>query len=177
MIALVAVVVFGILRGVLLAAIVTLVLLLKATSNPNVAFLGRIPGTKRYTDLERHPDNEIIEGVLIVRVESAILYFNVENIKEEIWKKINGETRSIKTVILDLNSSPHVDIAGARFLKQLFKDLKAKKISLKIAEARSEVRDTLRYENLEDLLGHISRFVSVDDLVVEATTKNSQSNI
>lgn len=173
MIALVGVLIWGILTGVLLAAIVTLLLMIKATSNPNVAFLGRIPGTKRYTDLERHPDNETIEGVLIVRVESAILYFNVENIKEEIWKKINHETHPIKTVILDLNSSPNVDIAGARFLKQLFIDLKKKKIALKIAEARSEVRDTLRSENLEDLLGHISRFVSVDDLVVEATRKNS----
>ncbi|MBP7471298.1 MAG: SulP family inorganic anion transporter [Flavobacterium sp.] len=173
MIALVGVLIWGILTGVLVAAIVTLLLLIKATSKPNVAFLGRIPGTKRYTDLERHPDNEIIEGVLIVRVESSILYFNVENIKEEIWKKINHGTHPIKTVILDLNSSPNVDIAGARFLKQLFIDLKKKKIALKIAEARSEVRDTLRSENLEDLLGHISRFVSVDDLVVEATRKNS----
>jgi hypothetical protein len=66
-----------------------------------------------------------------------------------------------------------VDIAGARFLKQLFIDLKKKKMSLKIAEARSEVRDILRSENLEDLLGHISRFVSVDDLVVEATKKET----
>jgi SulP family sulfate permease len=169
MIALVGVLIWGILTGVLLAAIFTLLLLIKATSKPNVAFLGRIPGTKRYTDLERHPDNEIIEGVLIVRVESAILYFNIENIKEEIWAKIESESHPINTVILDLNSSPHVDIAGARFLKQLFIDLKAKNISFKIAEARSEVRDILRSENLEDLLGHISRFVSVDDLVVEAT--------
>lgn len=171
MIALVGVLIWGILTGVLLAAIFTLLLLIKATSNPNVAFLGRIPGTQRYSDLERHPDNEIIEGVLIVRVESSILYFNVENIKEQIWSKIKEETNLVKTVILDLNSSPYVDIAGARFLKQLFIDLKAKKIALKIAEARSEVRDTLRSENLEDLLGHISRFVSVDDLVVEATKK------
>ena len=173
MIALVGVLIWGILTGVLLAAIVTLLLLIKATSKPNVAFLGRIPGTKRYSDIERHPDNEHIEGVLIVRVESAILYFNVENIKEEIWSKINGETNPLKTVILDLNSSPHVDIAGARFLKHLFTDLKEKNISLKIAEARSEVRDILRSEKLEDVLGHISRFVSVDDLVVEATKKNS----
>lgn len=172
MIALVGVLIWGILTGVLLAAIFTLLLLIKATSNPNVAFLGRIPGTKRYTDLERHPDNEIIEGVLIVRIESAILYFNVENIKEKIWEKINSEANSVKTVILDLNSSPYVDIAGARFLKQLFIDLKKKKIALKIAEARSEVRDTLRSENLEDLLGHISRSVSVDDLVVEAIQNN-----
>jgi len=173
MIALVGVLIWGILTGVLLAAIFTLLLLLKATSKPNVAFLGRIPGTKRYTDIERHPDNETIEGILIVRVESAILYFNVENIKERIWEKINIETRPINTIILDLNSSPRVDIAGARFFKQLFSDLKARNISLKIAEARSEVRDILRSENLEEILGHISRFVSVDDLVVEAIKKQS----
>ncbi|MBW4361200.1 SulP family inorganic anion transporter [Flavobacterium taihuense] len=169
MIALIGVLIWGILTGVLLAAIVTLLLLIKATSTPNVAFLGRIPGTKRYTDMARHPDNEKIEGVLIVRIESAILYFNCEFIKEQLWLKIDSEISTLKTIILDLNSSPHIDIAGARFLKQLFIDLKAKNISLKIAEARSEVRDILRSENLEDLLGHISRFVAVDDLVVEAT--------
>lgn len=173
MIALIGVLIWGILTGVLLAAIVTLLLMIKATSKPNVAFLGRIPGTKRYTDIERHPDNEIIDGVLIVRVESPILYFNVENIKEQIWDKIYNETNPLKTVILDLNSSPRLDIAGARFLKQLFIDLKERNICLKIAEARSEVRDILRSENLEEILGHISRFVSVDDLVVEATKQNN----
>ena len=172
MIALIGVLIWGILTGVLLAAIVTLLLLIKATSKPNVAFLGRIPGTKRYTDMARHPDNEKIEGVLIVRIESAILYFNCEFIKEQLWLKIDSEISTLKTIILDLNSAAHIDIAGARFLKQLFIDLKAKNISLKIAEARSEVRDILRSENLEDLIGHISRFITVDDLVVEATKKN-----
>jgi SulP family sulfate permease len=75
-------------------------------------------------------------------------------------------------VILDLNSSPRIDIAGARFLKHLFVDLKAKNITLKIAEARSEVRDSLRAEGLEMLLGHISRATSVDDLVVSAIKNN-----
>lgn len=171
MIALVGVLIWGILTGVLFAAMVTLLLLIKAASKPNVAFLGRIPGTKRYTDMERHPENEKIEGVLIVRIESSIFYFNAEYIKECIWEKIYSEADSLKTVILDLNSSPRIDIAGARFLKNLFFDLKAKHIKLQIAEARSEVRDTLRTENLEALLGHISRFVSVDDLVIRALQK------
>ena len=51
-------------------------------------------------------------------------------------------------------------------------DLKAKNISLKVTEARAEVRDNLRAEGLEVLLGHISRSVSVDDLVVEAVNSN-----
>ncbi|PJJ10047.1 high affinity sulfate transporter 1 [Flavobacterium sp. 1] len=172
MIALIGVLIWGILTGVLLAAIITLLLLIKATSAPHVAFLGRIPGTKRYTDIQRHSDNENIKGILIVRIESSIFYFNTEHIKEQIWEKINSESDSVKAVILDLNSSPRIDIAGARFLKQLFIDLKSRNISLKIAEARSEVRDALRSENLETLLGHISRSVSVDDLVVSAINSN-----
>ncbi|MFC0779501.1 SulP family inorganic anion transporter [Flavobacterium sp. HJSW_4] len=165
MIALAGVLVWGILAGVLLATIVTLLLLLKSASKPHVAFLGRVPGTRIYTDLKRHPENEEIENVLIVRVESSIFYFNAEYIKERILEKIYSEQDSLKTVILDLNSSPRIDIAGARFLKNLFIDLQAININLKIAEARSDVRDSLRAENLEILFGHISRSVSVDDLV------------
>ncbi|KAF2336562.1 SulP family inorganic anion transporter [Flavobacterium daemonense] len=173
MIALVGVLIWGILAGVLLAAMFTLLLLLKAASKPNVAFLGRIPGTRLYTDLERHPDNERIENILIVRIESSIFYFNAEYIKEKIWAKIYNEPQSLKLIILDLNSSPRVDIAGARFLKNLFFDLSARNITLKIAEARSEVRDSLRAENLEFFMGRISRSVSVDDLVVQASQKEN----
>lgn len=177
MIALVGVLIWGILTGVLLAAIITLLLLIKATSAPYVAFLGKIPGTNRYSDLERHPDNEIIEGVLIVRIESSIFYFNVENIKEQLWDKINAEAPTLHTVVLDLSSSPKIDMAGARFLKQLFMDLEAKNMTLKIAEARSDVRDILRSENLENLLGHISRTVSVDDQVMNASKDNQSVSL
>ncbi|WP_294965252.1 SulP family inorganic anion transporter [uncultured Flavobacterium sp.] len=165
MIALAGVLIWGILAGVLLATLVTLLLLLKAASKPHVAFLGKVPGTRIYTDMKRHPDNEEIEGVLIVRVESSIFYFNAEYIKERILEKVYSQNGSLKTVILDLNSSPRIDITGARFLKNLFIDLQAKNIALKIAEARSDVRDSLRAENLEILFGNISRSVSVDDLV------------
>jgi SulP family sulfate permease len=174
MIALAGVLIWGILAGVLLATLVTLLLLLKAASKPHVAFLGRVPGTRVYTDLKRHPDNEEIDHTLIVRVESSIFYFNAEYIKEQILEKIYSEQGSLKTVILDLNSSPRVDIAGARFLKNLFIDLQAKNITLKIAEARSDVRDSLRAENLEILFGHISRSVSVDDLVQRAIHDNKK---
>ena len=175
MIALLGVLVKGILAGVLLAAIVTLLILIKEIYAPNVAFLGRIPGTKRYSDLKRHSDNEVIDGVLIVRIESSILYFNVEYIKEELWKKINSETKPLKAVLFDLSSSPRIDISGARFLKQFFIDLKVKNISLKVAEARSEVRDILRSEGLEVLLGHISRSISIDDLVISTISTDFET--
>jgi high affinity sulfate transporter 1 len=167
MISLSGVIVFGILEGVVLAAVTSVILMLRAVSDPHVAFLGRIPGTKRYTDISRHPDNETIPGLLLIRVESSLFYFNTENIRNRIWNEILESGDSLSCVIWDFSTSPYVDIAGARFIKKLHLDLKARGISFKIAETRAGVRDILRAEEIEDLMGHISRKVSVDDLVNE----------
>jgi sulfate permease, SulP family len=168
LIAVIGVLVFGILKGVLIAAVITLILLVKAVSFPHVAFLGRIPGTKRYTDLSRHPDNESIPGVLLFRVEADLLYFNVENVWNVVWLKVLSSDSALKTVIWDLSTSPYVDRAGAKMIKRLYQDLKSKGILFKIAEAHAEVRDMLRSEEIEHLLGHISRKVSVDELVKDS---------
>lgn len=167
LIALVGVLIFGILDGVIIATVLTLLLMIKAVSKPHVAFLGRIPGTKRYTDISRHPDNESIPGVLLFRVESTVLYFNVENIRSVIWSRILSSDASLKIVIWDLSSSSYIDLAGARLIRRLYQELAAKGISFKIAEAYSGVRDTLRAEGLEHLFGHISRKDSVSELIDE----------
>ena len=51
-------------------------------SRPHVAFLGRIPGTQRFSDLARHPDNEVVPGVVIVRVEAPLVYFNAGYVRD-----------------------------------------------------------------------------------------------
>jgi sulfate permease, SulP family len=165
MIAFAGVIVLGILKGVVLAAVSSIILLLRAVSVPHVAFLGRIPGTTRYTDIGRHPNNETSPGLLIVRVESSLFYFNVENIRKAIWNKINATEERLRCVIWDLSTSPSIDISGARLIKKLYLDLKSRGIMLKIAEAHAGVRDILRAEELEELTGHISRKISVNDLV------------
>ena len=57
-IALGAVLLLGILQGILIAALASIVMLLARVSRPHVAFLGRVPGTNTYSDLARHPENE-----------------------------------------------------------------------------------------------------------------------
>ena len=69
-IALFAVLLLGNLDGILLAAIACIALLLMRVSRPHVAFLGRIPGTQSYSDLERHPDNETARHAIVVQAGS-----------------------------------------------------------------------------------------------------------
>lgn len=170
-IAVIGVLIFGILEGVLIAAIVTLVLVIKAVSVPHVAVLGRIPGTHRYSDVVRNPDNELFPQLLLFRVESSVYYFNTDYIKDHILSKVDYASTSLKTVVWDLNTSPHVDRAGAKMVGQLYLDLKAKGILLRIANARANVRDILRNEEIDQLIGKISRQVSLNDIVDEELNK------
>ena len=132
--ALVSVLMFGILYGVIIGSVFSLLLILKIVSTPHIAFLGKIPGTNRYSDLARHPDNETTQGVLILRIESPLLYFNVNNIHKAIWDKILSE-EELKVVVLDLSTSAYIDSSGAKFIKHLYLELKVRGISFRVAEA------------------------------------------
>jgi high affinity sulfate transporter 1 len=168
MTAMISVIIFGILHGVLIAAFFSLTLIIRNVSNPHVAFLGRIPGTNRYTDIKRHPDNELIPGVLLFRVESPIVYFNVASVYNRVWAKILEIESSLKVVIFDLSTSATIDSSGARLIRRLYHNLRAREIEFRIVEAHSEVRDILRFEEIEDLLGHISRRDTLHDTIVSA---------
>jgi MFS superfamily sulfate permease-like transporter len=165
MVAFFSVLLLGILKGVLLAAVVSLLTLLRRVAHPHVAPLGRIPGTTRYSDLDRNPDNELVPGAILIRVESSILYFNAEHVRQQIWKRLRASEPNPRLVLVDLSSSPYVDVAGAGMLRELQEELAATGISLRLAEARSAVRDILRAEGLEERVGYFGRRVSVDDVL------------
>ncbi|MGB7157437.1 MAG: SulP family inorganic anion transporter [Tepidisphaeraceae bacterium] len=155
----------GLLRGVLIGAIISLVLLLRRASRPHVAFLGRIPGTRRFSDLARHADNEPVPSVLIFRAEANLLYFNAEHVSATVLDRVRAEPTPPRLVVADLSSSPHVDLQAAEVLAGLAAELANARIRLQVVEARSAVRDMLRTEGLDEKLGGINRFTSVADAV------------
>jgi sulfate permease, SulP family len=169
LVALVSVLLLGVLRGVLVAVIVSILLLLRRVAFPHVAVLGRIPGTTRWSDLARHPDNERATGALVFRVEAAVLYFNAEHVLHEMLRCVDEESGGVRLVVLDLSTSPYVDLAGARMLKRLAAELSTRGAALRIADARASVRDLLRIEDLDDVVGPISRTATVDETIASFT--------
>jgi sulfate permease, SulP family len=166
MVALVGVLLLGILKGVLVAAIVSLLMLLAGVARPHVAFLGRIPGTRRYSDCARHPDNEALPGILIFRVESALLYFNVDHVRQVVWDRIQA-TLDLRLVVCDLSDSPSLDVAAVRMLAGLHSDLSKREVRLRVVESHAKGRDLLRAEGLEEKVGYLGRHMSVDQAIAE----------
>jgi len=165
MAALIGVLGSGLLRGVLIGAIISLFQLLRRASKPHVAFLGRIPGARRFSDMARHPDNEPVFGALLFRAEASLLYFNADHVRETVMKRVAEMGMGLRLAICDLSTSPYVDLAGAEMLAGLHDELDATNVRLQIVEARSSVRDRLEAAGVEKKVGRIGRFKSVADAV------------
>jgi MFS superfamily sulfate permease-like transporter len=155
----------GLLRGVMIGAIISLVQLVRKASRPHVAFLGRIPGTRRFSDRERHPDNELIPGVLIFRPEAGLVYFNIDHVRDTILEGVRSAAVPPKLVVLDLSAAPRVDLQSAQTLGELAHELTAAGIAVRAVEARASVRERLRHEGVDEKLGAVNRFSSVADAV------------
>jgi high affinity sulfate transporter 1 len=165
-IALVAVLLLGILQGILLAALASIMLLLARASQPHVAFLGRVPNTNSYSDIARHPENEELPGIIAFRPEASLVYINADSVLEAVMNRLHASSgTSIRMVICDLSASPYLDLAGSRMLHELADELCGRGIALRIVGARGRVRDLLRADGMGDKVGGLDRLLTIHDLL------------
>jgi SulP family sulfate permease len=148
-IALVSVLLLGILQGILLAALASIFLLLARASQPNVAILGRLPGTGRYADRARNPDVEPLVGIIAFRPEASLLYINAETVLETVLARVHA-AQDVKLVVCSLSSSPFIDLAGAKMLHDLHGELASRGIAFQIVGVRGQVRDVLQADGLAE---------------------------
>ena len=168
-IALLAVLLLGILPGILLAALSSALMLLIAVSRPHVAFLGRVSGTDIYSDLSRHPENEQPPGVIAFRPEASLLYINADAVREAVLERLRAASPgSVRMVVGDLSASPSIDLAGSHMLHALHAELTAQDILLRLVGARGRVRDLLRADGIDQKVGGIDRRVSLQSLLTRA---------
>ena len=111
--------------------------------------------------------------MLAFRVQSSLLYFNVDHVLEVVRLRAKAQA-GLRRVVCDLSNVPYMDVAGARMLRRLYDELTAAGVDFKIVEAHGPVRDVLRAEGLEERVGAISRLASLAELLDESakTTKH-----
>jgi high affinity sulfate transporter 1 len=160
----------GLLVGVLIGAVLSLLLLLRRAMQPPTTELGRVPGTSYFADRIRHPNNERIPGVFIFRCDGGLLYFNVDHVRDRFLELLDQRDDEVKLAIFFLGTVPVVDMAGLEFLTELQETLHKRGIKLRLAEARSSVRETLRRGGFEQHYGPIEADQTVATILVKFTT-------
>ena len=155
-IALVGVLCFGLLDGLLLAAVGSVIMVIAKASRPNIAILGRDPATGQYVNRARYPRAVDPPGVLVVRAAGAWFYFNIDYIRDQITNLVDNAPAGLKTVIIDCSIVPAIDPTAGATLRALARSLSARNIKLALAELRDDVVENLKAIDAEKDLAPIA---------------------
>jgi MFS superfamily sulfate permease-like transporter len=158
--ALLGVLLFETLPGLIIGILVSLVLLLARTSRPHVTRLRRLPGDgDTWVDARGHPELRDPEGVIVVRIEASLFFANSDYVRESIRAMPNSSTTLI---VVDGRTSPSIDVSAVDMLVQLRAELRRKGVELALAQEVGQVRDVLRHASES---GEPAIFPTVDDVI------------
>jgi MFS superfamily sulfate permease-like transporter len=115
--ALVGVLVLGVLPGLIVAAALSLVLVIRLLSRPSVGTLGRDPATGVWERLDRHPGAEAADGVTVVRSDGPLFYANIVHVRE--WILATAGAEGSRAVVIDLSTAGDLDVETLDTLAEL----------------------------------------------------------
>src|SRR5262249_33106456 len=119
------------------------------------------PGTNYFGNMERHPEYEPVPGVLVFRVDGAMLYFNTEYIRDRFYEHLAKWESAPRLVVWSLSTTPASDLAGIDLLRDLHEELAHGGTELRLAEARGPPRNVLRTAGLKKQFGPISDYTAI----------------
>jgi MFS superfamily sulfate permease-like transporter len=149
---------------VLIGVVISFVYILYRISAPKVCLLGRIPETPDFKDVSRNDEFILYPGVLILRFDAPLVFANAHTVRNQILDMVEYE-KYVELLILDLETSPMVDVTASVMLGELDEDLEERGIAFRLANCTGEVRDMLNATYPKDRVGHISAETTVNHIV------------
>jgi high affinity sulfate transporter 1 len=152
LIACAGVLVFGTLKGIVVAIVVSMIGLASQTANPRVSVIGR----KRGADVLRpvspeHPDDETFEGLLIVRPEGRLFFVNAQVVSDRIRELV--ARHQPRVVVLDLSRVPDIEYSALQTLMQDERQMTDSGTVVWLAGLNPGVVDTVQRAGLAERLG------------------------
>jgi anti-anti-sigma regulatory factor len=143
-----------------------LILVIARSSRPHISRLARVPGVPgAYTALERHPENVPVPGVLILRLDSPMTYYNAVTIRDRLKTMIAAEQPPPRAVILDIAVQDQVDLTSAEVFRKFMKQMQDEGIAIYVAELHEPVAQLARRIEPGGIMGEGHRFPTVDAAV------------
>jgi high affinity sulfate transporter 1 len=144
---------FGIIQGILIGVVLSLLLLVARASNPSIRTMGREAGTDSYLEFDRYDGLESTPGVLIVRVDGPLFFADANRFRDGIKKLIDDAEDPVTEVVIDADAISQTDTDGADILIQLASELEPQGPSLALARVQPPILDLWRKAGAIDAIG------------------------
>ena len=133
---------FGVETGVLTGIVVSFILLIRSSSKPHIAVVGRVGDSEHFRNVNRF-DVRTSPKVLALRIDESLYFVNTRYIEAFILNRL-ADSAEIEHVLLICTATNFVDTSGLEMLEELSVNLQEIGVTLHLAEVKSPVMDQLR---------------------------------
>jgi sulfate permease, SulP family len=161
------VLVFGVLQGISLGVITSIVFLIYRASHPHTDVLGCIPQTEMYRDINLHPEAITTPGLLIFRFSNNLIFANSSYFRTELKKKIREASTPTQMVLIDAETINLIDSTALEMLHKLRLELMKNNIVLAWARLRDPLYQRMYRAGLTKEIGEHNFYERITDGVSE----------
>jgi SulP family sulfate permease len=141
---------------------------LRQTTRPHIAVVGRIPGTTQFRNVERSPSVETTDGVVIVRVDAPLYFANIDYLRERLSRVEEEQDGGLRVLVLDASSVTELDSSADTALCEIAEDLAGRGIGFYLAGVKGRLLDVMRRSGSYGRIGPNHFFLSDDEAVRHA---------
>jgi SulP family sulfate permease len=165
-IALLGVLAWDVLPGLAIAVVASLIVVIFRSSRPYGSILGKVPGQPgAYSDIQRHPENSLVPGLIIFRFNSPIYFANASLFHSRLRELIQKNVQSVRAVVVDIVANDIFDITSIEMLEKLTDELRRKNIEIMAVHLHQPALEVVRRSGLAQHFSAITVFPTIDTAV------------
>ena len=149
----VAVLLLGVLYGVIAAVGISILNLLRRVARPHDAVLGFVPGMAGMHDIDDYKEAQTEPGLLVYRYDAPLFFANAENFVARALKSVEENPEPVEWFILNAEANSEIDLTAIDALSNLRKELTDRGIHFGMARVKSETLNALDKGALLDEIG------------------------
>lgn len=155
----------GIIQGIGIGVLLSLVMVIYRTTRPHIAVLGRVPGTSVYRNVDRFPEIQKRADLLIIRFDAQLYFANINYFRQCLEDLVVDKGASLRAVIINAESINNMDSSAVHAVEEVVADLRARNIDLYFSSVKGPVRDAMAKGKLLGKIGDDHFFMVVQDAV------------
>jgi high affinity sulfate transporter 1 len=147
------VLVLGVLEGIGLGVVISLLMLIYRASRLQGAVLGQLPGEEAYRDVRLHPEASTLPGLLIWNPGGALFFASAGQFEMQLKAALAQSRPPAREVLIDGSSITFVDSSACEVLLRVIKDLRDDGVAVAFARVRDPIRAALARAGVVEAVG------------------------
>ncbi len=160
-----SVLLFGLLYGVLVAVVLSILDLLRRVAHGHDSVLGFVPGLAGMHDVDDYPEATAVPGLVVYRYDAPLCFANAEDFRKRALAAVDTNPVPVEWFVLNAEANVEVDLTALDALEQLRAELSRRGIVFAMARVKQDLRDALRAAGLIDNVGEDFIFMTLPTAV------------